>query len=212
MIAEFNPAAEKTFGHTSAEAIGKPLVDLLVPPPLRHEHTEGLRRYLDTGMVPSWASASRSGTEARRDGVSGRGRRGPDSLGRVARCPRATSATSPSGGKRRRQKDCVARRRRRRRPNSLLNAVIEGTSDAVYVRDREGRFLLVSTPGAALCGWPLRHGRAGRASFLPDDRASPSNEQDRLVMSDGIPRACESTVTMAGEEADIPCHQRSAPK
>ena len=38
------------------------------------------------------------------------------------------------------------------------------------------------------------------ASFLPDDRASPSNEQDRLVMSDGVPRTCESTVTMAGEE------------
>jgi two-component system cell cycle sensor histidine kinase/response regulator CckA len=52
LITEFNPAAERTFGHSHADAIGKPLVELLVPPSLRARHSEGLRHYLATGEGP----------------------------------------------------------------------------------------------------------------------------------------------------------------
>ncbi len=48
-IGEFNPAAERTFGYSRAQVLGKPLVDLLVPPSLRERHLQGLRRYLSTG-------------------------------------------------------------------------------------------------------------------------------------------------------------------
>jgi two-component system, cell cycle sensor histidine kinase and response regulator CckA len=48
-IIEFNPAAEKTFGYSSAEAIGKSLAEMLVPAALRERHNEGLRNYLATG-------------------------------------------------------------------------------------------------------------------------------------------------------------------
>ena len=48
-ITEFNPAAERTFGYSCAEAIGKPLAELLVPASLRDRHKEALRLYLDTG-------------------------------------------------------------------------------------------------------------------------------------------------------------------
>ena len=201
VIAEFNPAAEKTFGYTSAEAIGKPLVDLLVPPPLRHEHTEGLRRYLDTGI---------GSILGKRIEVSARKRDGTVFPAEVA-VVRILSEGSPMFTgyirditERRQAAEAEGLRRAKEaaeEANSLLNAVIEGTSDAVYVKDREGRFLLMNTPGAALCGLrPSDMVGQATASFLPDDRASPSNEQDRLVMSDGVPRTCESTVTMAGEE------------
>src|SRR5258705_13951432 len=51
-VIEFNAAAERTFGYTKAEAIGRALADLLIPPPLRAAHTAGLSRYLATGEGP----------------------------------------------------------------------------------------------------------------------------------------------------------------
>ncbi len=48
-IREFNPAAESMFGHSRAEAVGQPLVDLLIPPALRDSHRQDIERYLETG-------------------------------------------------------------------------------------------------------------------------------------------------------------------
>jgi PAS domain S-box-containing protein len=52
MIVEWNPAAEKTFGYTPAEAIGKEMAELIVPPRLRARHRQGLAQYLATGEGP----------------------------------------------------------------------------------------------------------------------------------------------------------------
>jgi two-component system, cell cycle sensor histidine kinase and response regulator CckA len=49
IVRDFNPAAERTFGYPSEEAIGRRLGDLIVPPELREQHERGLRRYLETG-------------------------------------------------------------------------------------------------------------------------------------------------------------------
>ncbi len=48
-IAEFNPAAEKTFGYSRREAVGQFLADLIMPPSLRERHRNGLSYYLATG-------------------------------------------------------------------------------------------------------------------------------------------------------------------
>ena len=48
-IVEFNPAAEKTFGYSSVEVVGKPLAEVLIPPAWRERHRQGLAHYLDTG-------------------------------------------------------------------------------------------------------------------------------------------------------------------
>jgi PAS domain S-box-containing protein len=52
MVIEFNTAAERTFGYTKAEAIGRALADLIIPPRLHDAHTAGLARYLATGEGP----------------------------------------------------------------------------------------------------------------------------------------------------------------
>ncbi len=47
-VLEFNPAAERTFGYASEEAVGKEMAALIVPEELRDRHRRGLRRYLET--------------------------------------------------------------------------------------------------------------------------------------------------------------------
>lgn len=47
-IVEFNPASEKTFGYTKIEALGRPMVELIIPPHLRDKHRAGFARYLET--------------------------------------------------------------------------------------------------------------------------------------------------------------------
>jgi len=48
-IIEFNPAAESVFGYTRDDVVGKPLVELIVPPSLRAAHCLGMERFLSTG-------------------------------------------------------------------------------------------------------------------------------------------------------------------
>ena len=51
-ILEFNPAAERTFGFSRSEAIGKELAELIIPPRMREQHRRGLAHYLKTGDGP----------------------------------------------------------------------------------------------------------------------------------------------------------------
>ncbi len=51
-IIEFNPAAEKTFGYTRAEVMGKSMAELIVPPSLRRKHHRGMQHYLATNEGP----------------------------------------------------------------------------------------------------------------------------------------------------------------
>lgn len=49
IVVEFNPAAEATFGYRRAEALGRPIAELVVPPSLRQRHVEGFGRYIKGG-------------------------------------------------------------------------------------------------------------------------------------------------------------------
>ena len=51
-VVEFNPAAERVFGYTREEAVGKELAELIIPVSLRERHRQGLKRYLKTGEGP----------------------------------------------------------------------------------------------------------------------------------------------------------------
>lgn len=64
----WNRQAQETFGWTAAEAIGRRLEELIIPPGTREAHRAGLNRYLNTGDTAvlnqrmEWSALRRDGT------------------------------------------------------------------------------------------------------------------------------------------------------
>ncbi|ATX81163.1 PAS domain S-box-containing protein/HDIG domain-containing protein [Mariprofundus ferrinatatus] len=48
-ILDWNPKAERLFGFSHDEAVGRNLTETIIPPELRDAHTAGLKHYLETG-------------------------------------------------------------------------------------------------------------------------------------------------------------------
>jgi PAS domain S-box-containing protein len=89
------------------------------------------------------------------------------------------------------------------RANALLMAVAEGTTDAVFVKDRDGRYLLFNSAAGRLVGRPVAEvlGRDDTALFDPAGVARV-RETDRRVIESGTAVTVEEriTATAAGVE------------
>ena len=48
-VVDVNPAAERTFGYSAEEMVGRDLAELIIPPHLREAHRRGVERYVATG-------------------------------------------------------------------------------------------------------------------------------------------------------------------
>jgi PAS domain S-box-containing protein len=83
--------------------------------------------------------------------------------------------------------------------HSLLNAVVEGTADAVFVKDLHGRYLMINSAGARFIGKSVEEvlGKDDQQLFTPDT-AHAIMELDRRVMASGQSRTAEETATAAG--------------
>jgi PAS domain S-box-containing protein len=66
-ILELNPAAEKTFGYLRSEIIGEPLVQKIIPPALREQRSQEIKRALGAGQ--GRASQRMELTASRSDGT-----------------------------------------------------------------------------------------------------------------------------------------------
>lgn len=91
-----------------------------------------------------------------------------------------------------------------REGHALLESVIEGTADAVFVKDLEGRYLLVNAAAARITGGPGRTvgdivGRDDTELF-PPEVARNLMELDRIVMETGEVRVAEEVVPLDGED------------
>jgi PAS domain S-box-containing protein len=88
-----------------------------------------------------------------------------------------------------------------RESNVLLRSVIEGTSDAVYLKDAWGRYLLVNPCAAENLGRSAKDivGKNDAELFAPEV-AHPLMEADREVMTTGEARRFEETAPVAGAE------------
>ena len=97
--------------------------------------------------------------------------------------------------------DLVRRRAERdlQASNELLRSVTEGITDAVFVKDRAGRYLLCNPATARFLGRSADEvlGRDDTALFTPDG-AEQVMARDRRVMGTGTPETEEETLTAAG--------------
>ena len=85
------------------------------------------------------------------------------------------------------------------RTTSLLRAVADGLPDAVFVKDRAGRYLLFNQGAAELVGKPVEEviGRDDSALFSPED-ARQVMGNDHRVMETGETLTTEEVLTAAG--------------
>jgi PAS domain S-box-containing protein len=67
LITNWNSEAERTFGWSSQEALGRRLSEIIVPHRFREEHERGLQRFLDTGEIKMLRQRTET-TLLRRDG------------------------------------------------------------------------------------------------------------------------------------------------
>ena len=82
--------------------------------------------------------------------------------------------------------------------HALLAAIVEGTSDAVFAKDLEGRYLLINKAGARFIGKQIEEivGQDDRMLF-PSDSARVVREMDRALLLDGETRTVEESLNTA---------------
>jgi PAS domain S-box-containing protein len=83
--------------------------------------------------------------------------------------------------------------------HDMLQAIMEGTTDAIFVKDRRGRYLMLNSPGARLIGRTVAEllGKDDTALFSPDT-ARAIMERDQRVMASGEIQTFEDVGTAAG--------------
>jgi len=85
-----------------------------------------------------------------------------------------------------------------RESHALVQAVIEGATDAVFVKDVEGRYLMINSAGAAALGRTVDDviGKDD-TQLLPPATAAALQADDRTVVTSGSTRTFEDVITTA---------------
>ena len=96
--------------------------------------------------------------------------------------------------------------------NDILQAILDGTTDAIYVKDLQGRYLLINAAGARFLDRPVEEilGQDDRALFSPESAAAIM-AQDRWVLTSGRTQTVEEVGTAGGQTRHLPIHQGPLP-
>jgi PAS domain S-box-containing protein len=144
-VLEFNPAAQKIFGYTEAEVLGKEMSQLIIPPSLRERHRTGLANYLATGEGPVL------GKRIEMNGMRADGTEFPVEL---------TVTLNEGGGlpvftgfvrdiTQRKQAEKTLRESEER-----FRLVVQAAPSAMIAADREGKINMVNVRAQELFGYP----------------------------------------------------------
>jgi PAS domain S-box-containing protein len=87
----------------------------------------------------------------------------------------------------------------RQKNYNLLRAVIESTHDAIFVKDIQGRYVMINAASATMLGKPVEEiiGRY-ESAFLPPEVAHKVRETDRKIMTDVAVKIIEEDVSIMG--------------
>jgi len=134
-ILEFNRAAERTFGYSRASVIGERMVELMIPPSLREAHRKGFQQFIETGEGPILDKRIEL-TAMRADGSEF-----PIDITVTARKAEdkhiVTAYLCDTTEQKRVQKAL-------RESEERLATVIDNMPATVFLRDRDGHFILIN--------------------------------------------------------------------
>lgn len=139
-IVDFNSAAEKTFGYTSSEVIGKSM-ELIIPIRFRENHRTGLTRYLETGVGPV------IGERIEYPGLKADGTEFPAEIS-ILRIDKPGPPLFTAF-----LRDITERKRvdqRLRKSEERLRAIIENEPECVKIIDQDGTVLEMNPAGLAM--------------------------------------------------------------
>ncbi|MHC4416143.1 MAG: PAS domain S-box protein [Planctomycetota bacterium] len=190
-VTYWGKAAESLYGYAPEEILGKSIM-FLVKPEEELEERERMHQALETG---SWKGQYR---QQRKDGsafwadtvlslVTDRTGKPCGFIGidrDITQAKQAEEALQES--------------------YNLFQAVVEGTSDAVFVKDLDGRYLVINSTGAAMLGRRPEEvvGKDDTELFGEAD-ARRIMETDRQIMTTGVPHTLEETIDFRGKSATL---------
>lgn len=87
-----------------------------------------------------------------------------------------------------------------KRANTLLEAVVQNSTDAIYVKDLRGRYIMVNPAGARMVGLTVDT-MVGKTvqEVIGGEYGERFREQDDELLRDGVPRVLEADALLAGE-------------
>lgn len=185
-IREWSARAEAMFGYARADAIGLDLAETIIPAGYRQSHCRGLKHYLATGEGPIFerlievSAQHRDGSQFPVELSVGLLNSGETS----SFCGFLTDITE-----RKRAAEAI------RSSQELLQAVIDNSTAIVYVKDLQGRYMLVNRRFEEL----FHHSRdwvIGKTDYeiFPKANADAYRKADQEVVAVGTAMQTEETV------------------
>jgi PAS domain S-box-containing protein len=186
-ITSWNRAARRMFGYAAEEAVGRNVM-MLLPGDRFHEERDIMARIREGEAVEHFES-QRVAKDGREVHVSLTISPVRDADGRVVGASKIA-------------RDVTARhaaRRELRASHALLHALVEGIIDPVYVKDRDGRYLLGNAALGRVIGRPV-----GEVIGTTDDQAMGRDwakvvrAEDRRTMDGNVARTFEESLSVDG--------------
>jgi PAS domain S-box-containing protein len=191
-VIDWNPAASRIFGYEKDEMLGKTVGRLYrIDEPARLE-----ARILDEiTRFGRWTGELRF---ARRDGSEGISETVVFALFDASGARVAAVGVNRDVTERRRLELALAD------SYGMLEAVVEGTTDAIFAKDLAGRYAMVNSAAARLLARP-RKDVLGRCDpdLFPADEARDIAHVDRRVVESGRPYTFEETITFDGRSTRL---------
>jgi PAS domain S-box-containing protein len=212
-VIDWNPASERTFGYEKAEALGRELAMLIVPPDFREAHRAGMRHFLATGEGP--VINQRIEVPAMRAD----GSQFPTELTiaplTVAGRPLFTAYLRDISERKQAEKELrrsheelenrvQARTRELADANEKLSTLIAASPAAIFTFRMDGLLQSWSRGAELLFGWSEAEVLGGELPFVPEaDRAVSHEIVARLLGGESINGAEVRRMRRDGETIDI---------
>ncbi|MEO7719677.1 MAG: PAS domain S-box protein [Capsulimonas sp.] len=212
-VVDWNPASERTFGYEKAEALGRELAMLIVPPDFREAHRAGMRHFLATGEglginqrieVPAMrADGSQFPTELTIAPLTVAGR--PMFTAYLRDISERKQAEEELRRSHEELENHIqARTRELADANEKLSTLIAASPAAIFTFRMDGLLQSWSRGAELLFGWAEAEVLGHELPFVPeDDRAISREIVERLLGGESINGVEVRRVRRNGEAIDI---------